>query len=773
MTEFAQPIVHLGSITRQGSLGNLELGTLIHQEIQSRLAVTSADYESEVFYKFADKIDRFSFHISGRADGIFRQDVPIIEEIKTSSAPRMLQESLKDPHHPYALQVSCYAHMHFLKTGAKAKPRLRVVGIRDREETLLEIPYTPEKFQIYFEERLHQLIEQYKDEEKRIKRRKSMVEFLHFPFEQKRLHQDHLIDKVARTVSSKKQILIQAPTGIGKTMAILYPSLKNALSRGSQVIYTAPKNSQFHMVEDAVKKIKEASGKRISSLTLTAKGKLCLNEKVTCDGSFCPYAKDFYTKIHEQKVLDKLKRLSKIDRGSLKKIGEKYEVCPYYLSFQYVPFAEVVILDYNYVFSPQASLWSHLPPAINKEKPTVLVDEAHNLYERALEYYSPKVYQNRLTDLTPSEGYSDGLRQQFEKLGRAIHQLFQQFSNHHKDVIVSLDMDHVSRIHAQFTEALYQYLLEYEGIPEEDTVLRAYFEFSAFASVLAEQIPSVFSCYLPSSSGHCLALVCCNASEQLRPMLKDFHAAIGFSATIKPFEFYRALSGFQDSSESAEFKTPFPDANRKLLIIPQISTNYRHRDHQYSKIADAIERMSKVETGHYFAFFPSYQFLQAVQKCLNPNLNIISQRRGMPFRELDDLCQQLYEPSPPTIFLAVQGSSLSEGLDIRSEFLKGVFVVGPAVPLFSFERNIRHRYYEEKFGSGFNYAYIYPAMAKSIQAAGRVIRSEDKRGLIVLMDHRFTLDNYAESMPSFWFKSSPMECVKTSLLAEISEFWAQ
>jgi len=271
-------------------------------------------------------------------------------------------------------------------------------------------------------------------------------------------------------------------------------------------------------------------------------------------------------------------------------------------------------------------------------------------------------------------------------------------------------------------------------------------------------------------------ITCCDASSMLKDCYQEYEQIVGFSATLKPFAYYARLSGLDPGTVSqSEFPSPFPKENRKLLIIPQISTRYSDREHNYPRISDAIRRIAALRRGNYFAFFPSFEFLGRVIDRFEPpdGFSVLRQERDMNAFRVEAILEHLKKGIIPTIVFAVQGGMLSEGVDYPGDMVIGAFVVGPPLPNYDLEREQMREYYERKYGTGFDYAYAIPAMAKSVQAAGRVIRSEKDRGLIVLMDNRFVQPDYTRSMPADWFESTANELVSESIVKDISEFWSQ
>ena len=243
---------------------------------------------------------------------------------------------------------------------------------------------------------------------------------------------------------------------------------------------------------------------------------------------------------------------------------------------------------------------------------------------------------------------------------------------------------------------------------------------------------------------------------------------------MKPFDFYSKLSGLEgEKLKVAEFASPYDASHRKLLVIPQISTKYRQREANYPKIAETIIRIASLKLGNYFVFFPSFRFLDRVLELVTDpkEFLILKQTRDMKLPEVEQILSTLRSQREPTLVFAVQGGAFSEGIDYPGEMLIGAFIVGPPLPLFDLAREEMRLYYERTFGKGLEYAYTYPAMAKAVQAAGRVIRSESDRGLIVLMDGRFLEKNYVGSMPNDWLDKESLPTVSRSILKDVSLFW--
>jgi DNA excision repair protein ERCC-2 len=281
-----------------------------------------------------------------------------------------------------------------------------------------------------------------------------------------------------------------------------------------------------------------------------------------------------------------------------------------------------------------------------------------------------------------------------------------------------------------------------------------------------------FTTYHPNPAT--VKITCCDASEMLKEAYREYSQVVAFSATLKPFEYYSRLTGLvAEELKTAEFVSPFPKTHRKLLIIPQISSKYADRERNAPRIADAIERIVSLKRGNYLVFFPSFEFMERVcGKFRAPEgFETLKQERTMRREEIQAVLDRLTDRSAAHVVFAVQGGVFSEGVDYPGDMVIGAFVVGPPLPNFDLEQEQRRDYYQQNYASGFDYAYTFPAMAKAVQAAGRVIRSETDKGIIVLMDNRFLEKSYSKSMPSDWYAESPRELVSAGILGELSAFW--
>ncbi len=789
--DFSVPCPRQGSIDTHSGYGRAALdGIEIHQETQKKHANLDPLYEAEV--KIARTFERggYFIEVEGRLDGIFRHDEPKIEEIKSTFNLYELRKAIDEvgTDHPYVRQLLTYGYFYYKDTGVIPELTLHVVSSRNRETLDLPFPLDVSAYEAWLELRLTELAEEAARIEKRIARRKKIAVDFAFPFERPRTGQRELVAAIGKGVSAKRHLLVQAPTGLGKTVGVLYPSLQEALSRGQYVIYVTPKNSQHAVVEDAAARFQD-TGAAVKSLTLTAKSKICMKAEPLCNSKYCEYAKDYYTKVAEKGLLEQLAKKKKLSAKVFKKMAEEHEVCPFQLQIDALSCADVVIGDYNHVFSGYSALSKRPEISFAEEgKPNLVVDEAHNLPARTMDYFSPAL----------SVATLERMREEFRELPPRFARDGAELLDECITVIGDLrpadkkvpakitpPLEPFAELDGKLRTYLNSYLESDAEIQPKDPVLRLVFYWTSFTEMLETlsmgDHPEFFitfqdePAWRPTDvSGPTVKITCCDASKMIAPKYAEYQSVVAFSATLKPFEFYSKLSGLESENlDVLEFESPFLRENRKLLVIPQISTKFSDREKNYGKIAETIRRVSELRKGNYLAFFPSFDFMRKVAAQMKPpvGFRIVLQEREMRADDIEDVLSDLRLAWDPTLLFAVQGGVFSEGVDYPGEMVIGAFVIGPPLPNFDIERETMRKYYEGSYGEGFEYAYAYPAMAKAVQAAGRVIRSETDRGVIILMDRRFMDASYVKSMPKDWFTDSPRELVSGSILRDVSAFW--
>lgn len=782
--DFALPVPRSGSIEAHSGYGRAAAeGQDIHRRVQKKREKDDPAYQAEVPLSALFDRNGYRFRVDGRMDGIFRHDPPRIEEIKSSFSVRELARRLAvDPlDHPYSLQLQTYGYLYWREYRVVPRLSFHLVSSRNGEAEDLELPLDLPRYEKWLELRLDELAGEARRAEKRVARRRKIAAGFAFPFAAPRPGQIELMETIERGMAEGNPMLLQAPTGLGKTAGVLYPVLKEALSRGQKVVYVTPKNSQHAVAEDAVGRFQEA-GSHVKSLTITAKSKICFKNEPLCTPEYCEYARDYYAKVDANGIRDLLAKKRRLNARTFRDLGARYEVCPFELQFDGAEGADVIVCDYNYVFAPRSASSRLATIGIDQMgKPNLVIDEAHNLPVRAMEYYSPVLsaaglekMRGEIRELPPlfrrdAEELLDGCL-------RTIASCRDErcMKPRRIDPPVGLFREQDARLRV----FLSRYLDSDVEIQRQDVVLRICFSWTEFTEALeyvgTPDREEFFATYHPGPAGGTVRITCCDASAMIRECYAEYGEVVGFSATLKPFDYYARLSGLAPArTASAEFASPFPKERRKLLVIPQISTKYAHRERNYGKVADAVHRITALRQGNYFVFLPSFEFLEKVAERFVPpeGFAVLRQERNAPASRVEAVLEHLRSGSVPTIVFAVQGGSFAEGVDYAGETVIGAFVVGPPLPNYDLEREMMREYYHRQYGAGFEYAYTIPAMAKAIQAAGRVIRSETDRGLIVLMDSRFMQSDYSRAMPADWFETDVAELVSDRILAEVADFW--
>ncbi len=781
ITSFSLPSPRQGSIDVFSGFGRGALdGIEIHQRLQARRLLDFPEYKPEMWMSRCFEKGGYSFDIGGRADGLFPGSSPKIEEIKSSFNIIELEKKLRESeyNHPYCLQLKTYGYFYWLNYGVIPELNLVLVSSRDEDE-MIEIPLTlnTQSYEEWLELRLSELVQEAQWVEKLIKRRKKSSKNLKFPFENARPGQSELINSIEEGLGENRPLLVQAPTGLGKTMGVLYPSLKEALARGQKVVYVTPKNSQHSVAENAVEHLQE-TGAQIRSLTLTAKSKMCMKSEPLCNPEYCEYAKNYYTKVAENKLVEVLSKKRNLQARTFKKLGEQYQVCPFELQMEATQSVDAVICDYNYVFSPNASS-ARLAGGVfqPKSKPNLIIDEAHNLPSRARDYFSPQLSISVIEDLQRNlNNFPKNFISEFRELLEEALLLIKNCGEAVREPCkINLEMEAFFEYDQKIKNFLSRYLKSPIEILSGDPVMKFSFywgDFVASLETVALNPSEFFITFHPSPAT--LKITCCDASVLIADRYEDYSQVVAFSATLKPFNYYQKMMGLSDKNvKLQEFNSPFPKSNRKLLFIPQISSKYSQREKNYPRIAETIQKIIALKPGNYFAFFPSFDFMEKVLRVFQPpaGFGILKQERSMRKNQVDAILEKLAENNSPQMVFAVQGGIFSEGIDYPGKMAIGAFVIGPPLPVFNLENEKLREYFEENYSAGFDYTYTYPAMAKSIQAAGRVIRSETDQGLIVFMDDRFLNPSFAQSMPTDWFEESPHELTSQNILAEVAQFW--
>lgn len=568
--------------------------------------------------------------------------------------------------------------------------------------------------------------------------RNNSIEKLEFPFDNYRKGQRELAVNVYRTIKERKDIYIEAPTGIGKTISTLFPTVKALnIYPEAKVIYLTAKNIIQNVVEESLELLRK-KGLRIKTLTLTAKDKICFLEERSCNSDDCIYAKGHFDRVNDA-ILEILENHEALTQNIIEIYSKKYGVCPFELSLDLIQWCDLVICDYNYFFDPKIMIRRM---EFDDSSYIFLVDEAHNLVERARDMYSAtiniEVMKNAKKELKYKDKKIVGILNNIIKYIKEI-----MFEEDRDTVLIEEGPSEIISLLKKFVSESERYLKDKNNNDIDEAFMEAYFNCLDFIRV-GELFSREFVYYgEKKGNDYILKIFCVNPSNMIHNCIKKNLSTVFFSATLSPLGYFKKLLGGEDSY-SMKLKSPFPPENRKLIIKTDVDTRYKYRNHSYEKIADYINEVLEKNEGNFLVFFSSFEFMNKVYEIYNEKYNcseIFIQEASMTEEERLEFLYR-FEGNYRVIGFVVLGGVFSEGIDLWGDRLKGAIIVGVGLPKVSFERKLIEDYFNNQNEPGFHYAYTFPGMNKVIQAMGRVIRRENDVGTIVLIDKRYDTETY-------------------------------
>ena len=763
------------------------LGRQVHTAHQAAQLAVQPSYRAEVTIQHQLCVEAYTVYIQGRLDGLYEDgEILIVEEIKSLLVPEEQFPTITLHDYPlYERQLALYVYLLKQQHSGPVRGHLVLVNLAsEQRKTLVVEPDMPQS-EAALVQQLRHIIGRYEARLARATSRRAQLQKLQFPFPQLRPHQDTMMDQIRLALQDQSCVLLSAPTGIGKTVAALYPAVEYALREGLRLFFVTAKTTQQYLAVDTLQRLAQ-QGVHFTAVHLRAKEKSCLNEVYYCHESLCGFAKDYASKLEHSGVIDRLLALPLVGPDTCAEAGRRYQVCPFELSLDVALEADVIVGDYNYVFDPGAYLRRFFQDT-SYDDCVLIIDEAHNLYTRGRDYYSPLLRQRRVRQLLahcadePARLFRD-----FETFFQNLDSLFPMLYGEALETpavggqtLVEPPLAFFADLRGQLEALMVDYVIYRRRsghAPGGDPLQDFYYALQRFCDVLALGGDEFSYLYSHHPDDAVFKVLCKDAARFLHARLAGFHSVVAMSATLTPFAFYQDVLGFPpERTFTAEFPSPFPPQNRKILIVPDVSTLYRDRQRDAPQIADTIDHIVAQRTGNYIAFFPSFEFLRLVRPWLRlPPSCLIEQNDIMTDAERTAVLQSLQQHDTGSqLVLAVQGGVFAEGVDYPGDMLVGVIIVGPGLPRVSAEQELIRAYYEEKYSRGFAYAYLYPGMTRVIQSAGRVIRSETDVGIIALLDKRFTYTNYAALLPSHWYTNTPRELITRHYQRDLARFWAQ
>lgn len=764
LVEFILKTGDLDNRMAGADMDDMQEGARIHRKLQKSMG---AGYRAEVSLKktiHLEKNDRaVLLTVEGRADGIYEREYDdgmyvFIDEIKSTFASL---SHFDEPVAVHEAQAKCYAYFYAeQKELSQIGVQMTYCNIETEEIKRFERLFEFEELKKWFDS----LVKEYSKwifwQAEWIEKRNASIRATEFPFPYREGQRD-LVGNVYGTIAREKNIFIEAPTGVGKTISTVFPSVYSmGENKSSKIFYLTAKTIARTVAEETFNLLCER-GLKFKSITLTAKEKVCILGKPDCNPESCERAAGHFDRVNDA-VFDLLTSEEIINREKVLEYAAKHNVCPFEMSLDVSLWTDAVICDYNYVFDPTASLKRFF----GEEKKTdfiLLIDEAHNLLERAREMFSATLVKE---DFLHSKRLILGKDKRLEKQLEAVNRVFLNIKNETPSFQVweecDLLYDKLQKLMTVFEDFLDAHKEGFEG---KDDVLTLYFDVRAFMKTYEhfDESYRIYTDTLPSGE-FAIKLLCMEPAGRLKERFDLVRTAVMFSATLLPMKYYKEQLGGSGEDFAIYAPSPFSAEKRLIMLAGDVSTRYTRRSNdEYVRIAEYLEKYVSCRTGNYLIFFTSYKMMEDIL-FVSPMLTewkekgkCVVQERDMTEREKEEYLQGFIdEPVETHVGLTVLGGIFSEGIDLTGERLTGAAIVGCGLPTVSNEKELFRAYFEDKYGKGFEYSYLYPGMNKVMQSAGRVIRTVDDVGTILLLDDRFLTRQYSELFPREWY---PYEAV--------------
>ena len=769
---------------RRGQMADkdaMQMGSRLHRKIQGKMG---ADYHAEVPLRREIDCDTFTLVVEGRADGIFEEnEQTVIDEIK--GVFRDI-DRMEEPESLHLAQAKCYACIY--ATEKELDPigvQMTYANLDTEEIRRFHYNYTREELEQWFLE----LVNAYR------KWAQMQLEWKHirgisigktvFPYPY-RAGQKELAASVYRTIWHGKKLFIQAPTGVGKTISTVFPAVQAVGQHlGDKIFYLTAKTITRTVAEEAFTLLKQ-QGLHYKVLTLTAKEKICFCEEVECNPDKCPYARGHFDRVNDavyELLTSYEEQPGNYNRERIMEQAEKWQVCPFEMSLDVALWSDAIICDYNYVFDPQAKLKRFFAEGVKGDY-LFLIDEAHNLVERGREMYSATLYKEDFLEVKKFlKPYSRKAAAALERGNKYLLEWKRECETY--TLLSNIDVFAMNLLNV--SHGLEQLLEDRESVmnlPSSDSnieegrkkTLDFYFQVRAFLEIY-EELDDSYEIYVQHEADgrFALKLYCIHTADKLGQCMGKGRSTILFSATLLPVSYYMELLSGQKEDYAVYAVSTFDSERKKVLLGLDVSTRYTRRTpEEYRKIASYIRQVTEAKNGNYLAFFPSYKMMTEVRQYFEEmktaDTEIAEQSMHMTEAQREEFLEQFQEREQGSLVgFCVMGGIFSEGIDLKKNRLIGAIIAGPGLPQICNEREILKQYYDRRNMDGFDHAYRYPGMNKVMQSAGRVIRTEEDQGIILLLDERFGQMQYRNNFPREW--SDYETCTLQNVKGKLKNFW--
>ncbi|GAB6384682.1 ATP-dependent DNA helicase [Enterococcus cecorum] len=742
-------------------------GSKIHRKLQQSM---DENYQSEVSLKTVYQGKQFDIQLEGRCDGIWQKENQIIiDEIKTGEHTF---EQLEDATMQlFMAQAKIYAYIYALQEKLEeVVVMVRYFCTQDEKIDEYQNQYSFDELNDYYQETMKEYEKWLIFLDKYRQNRQKKLQALQFPYNNYRKGQRELSIAVYHTLSQEKCLFMEAPTGTGKTLSTLFPALK-AMGEYNQgrIFYLTAKTITRQVALDTMKLFEDQQSE-IKTIEISAKEKICFMNECKCNPDYCPFAKNYYQK-QKLAIWDLLNNGHFYSREQISEVAKKYECCPFELSLDLSLYSDVIVCDYNYLFDPQVYLKRFFE--FEETDSYFLVDEGHNLISRAREMYSKALSLQLIKDF----------KKLLPKHYRKHHKILQQFIEYceesrkllkDRDYLFQKELpDKLIDLGYRWSEYFRDFLLELKD--EIPTWLQnLYFDLMSFLKI-SEYYDDHFS-FLVELVKHELQfkIFCLDPAHFIKQKLDFGKGSVLFSATLSPVQYYQNLLVGHTDDLTFRQSSPFNQNQFQVLVSDYLPMTYKYRSQVVDSLCELIKKATDIKAGNYFCFFPSFSYMEEVYQRyiqLYPEAEVLIQSRELKDVEKEAFLANFQAQNEQVVLgFCVLGGVFSEGIDLKKNRLIGSIIVSVGLPQISKEQEELKKYFDEKNQQGFYYIYQLPGFNKIMQAAGRVIRTEEDRGVILLIDQRFSRKDYMQLYPTHWSKGVVVRDLN-SMLNQLKQFW--
>ena len=761
-------VLRAGDLDMRFALSGRRLeGIRAHQKIQRQ---RPEGYRAEVPVSIEVETEDLILVVAGRIDGVIESEgTMVVEEIKSTTKDLKTFEKTPAPCHWGQAKVYAYLLASAQDLGA-VTIRLTYCHLDTGDTLELVEDWTRDGLESFFKE----LVDRYLKWATTLVQwrylRNATIQSVDFPFMPYRTGQRTMAVAVYRTIRDGGQAIIQASTGIGKTMAALFPAIKT-LGEGhaDRLFFLTARNTGKASAINALNLLQEA-GLRLKRVSLTAKGQICFCPDATCNPDECAYASGHFDRLPE--ALDDAFLRDNIDRSAIEAVAHFHRVCPFELSLELSRWADCIICDYNYAFDPRV----YLKRFFDEENGAYafLVDEAHNLVDRSREMFSAKLRKSDFLELR--RAVKNHLPAVYRGAGKIntwmldARKRIQDADGFQSEAHLPDGLEPLLRGFLRVSE---RWLAKNQSAPFREIVMERYFETSGFLRVWDQFDDSYVTCRQATGKDLQIKLFCLDPSSHLKLALRRSRSVIFFSATMTPAGYFQDILGCEPTAAMLAIPSPFPRKNLKVLIASGISTYYAQREQSADRIVALVRSFIHSKKGNYLCFFPSYEYMTMVVDrfdLTDGDVQVLVQ-----VREMDDAGRARFldrfstQNDQTMVGFAVMGGIFGEGIDLVGERLSGAVIVGVGLPAICPERDLIRGYFDRR-GEGFDFAYRFPGINRVLQAAGRVIRTDQDRGALLLVDQRFCRPTYQGLLPDQW--AMAMAGSEQQMENRLKRFWS-